>query len=507
MKNKISIGTVFSEGIANGLKNFPSLLGKKIMFAGLCLCLFALSALSASAGVANDRDSEKMLPASKNREALYAKKELVNGEVYVLDSLHTDFPDGAYERTYHTYNNRNELILSIAHWYNSSGNNEGGFKEERDYDANGNQILMTFYTWNDTEKSWMPDVKFEFTFDSNNNVTEERRFNGNGMDWVAADVKNWTYDAQNRIATVVTQGTEKEEYTYLDDTDKKTSSTAYNYNASAEDWEPFFKQTFTYDDSKNLLVHLSAIWLGTEWFDGTKIEYGNYTQYGDAQKVQEFEMGDTEWILSVDHDYEYTYNQEGREVTVIEKQTFRNGSTQFYRSEYAYDQECDNRELTLYVTYSKVNEDDEWAGANKFEYAYENCLWGGLIEYLWDDAAKEWKYGRKSEITYDENSCMEYETGYYWDGTDWVANQFNHYYWSKGQSSIKQASRSHIDIFSDNGYIVVTGSTTMDDVYVYSISGNLQRVVRVQTGEVRIPVSPGIYIVKIGNNAVKVPVL
>ncbi|MDR2928047.1 MAG: hypothetical protein LBV41_07605 [Cytophagaceae bacterium] len=32
MKNKISIGTVFSEGIANGLKNFPSLLGAVILW-------------------------------------------------------------------------------------------------------------------------------------------------------------------------------------------------------------------------------------------------------------------------------------------------------------------------------------------------------------------------------------------------------------------------------------------------------------------------------------------
>ena len=60
-------------------------------------------------------DSTRIIEPEIPEMQLVVKK---NNVEYLVDSLHTDYPEGSemgYERTYYRYDNKNQLIQTIAH--------------------------------------------------------------------------------------------------------------------------------------------------------------------------------------------------------------------------------------------------------------------------------------------------------------------------------------------------------------------------------------------------------
>jgi len=93
---------------------------KKITF--IISCLAVLVAVSVSGRPTKEFDQEKaMLTVVENE-----------GVLFVLDSFFTDYLDGAYERTYHYYNEKGKMILTEAHWWDAQGDIEGGSRYVRE---------------------------------------------------------------------------------------------------------------------------------------------------------------------------------------------------------------------------------------------------------------------------------------------------------------------------------------------------------------------------------------
>ena len=74
----------------------------------------------------------------------------------------------------YTYDANNNQTLSTSFtWDTMTSSWVGNWKQESTYDANNNQILMLGYDWDTTTSSWVGTAKYEYTYDVNNNQTAQ----------------------------------------------------------------------------------------------------------------------------------------------------------------------------------------------------------------------------------------------------------------------------------------------------------------------------------------------
>jgi len=383
-------------------------------------------------------------------------------------------------------------------------------------DTNGNETLHATYGWNVGSNSWTTSYKTESEFDGNNNkIVEKTAFSGGADSWLYNQMHEMAYDGLNRMVSDYTSRWDSSasdwtenglvERTYWGDSDKKTTETNSDWNGL--DYTPSFRFSYEYDDSGNLLTEMTSIWLGEEWFDGLKIEFGGYNEYGDYETKVEYEFDDMtlmDWKATNESAFEYTYDERGNMLTSIETQSSIYSSyITKYKFEFAFDN-FDN--MTSYARYDWNIPSEVWVGTFKFDYVYnDDNLWVDFFAYSWD--AGVWEAFRRSEITYDENKCIATENECFWIDEDWFCNLFNTYYWSEFvPTSIEAVVKENIKVYSHDKNIVVMNNIKGEDIRVYDMRGSLQKTITRANSIENIPATTGIYIVQVSNYAAKVVV-
>jgi|GEM_PF-2193231 len=466
----------------------------------LTVCLLGLVAMSISGKTAEEFFSKKTILTTVENE----------GAIFVLDSFFTDYTDGAYERTYHYYNEKGKMILTEAHWFDDNGNIEGGVKYVRDYDANSYETLYAVYRWNTSMNDWTTSNKTEREFDEKGNKILEMNASANGTDdWMYNQRSESNYDELNRITSnrkyrwdnSISDWSKSEltEYTYLNDTDKKTIQIISNWDGS--DYLLNSKLTYIYDEAKNLLEEVTSVWADNNWFDGSKIVYSDYNEYGDFGKKEELVFNDwslMDWEVRFSTTYEYIYNEKGEMISSIE--TDSRGLQ--YKNEYEYDKFGN---LILLALYEKTVNSEDWKGVYYYTYVYnDDNLWINIIAYSW--TGSDWEPFRKSDLTYDENKCIdtENECFLYDDEEEWDCYLWNKYYWSSFTiTSLDNIAKEKITIYSQDKNIIVLNDKG-EDIRVYDMRGSLQKTIIRANSIETIPATTGIYIVRVGDYAKKI---
>jgi len=183
----------------------------------------------------------------------------------------------------HTYNIDGNLIMSIefkrsdttATWINF-------YKEERNYNVNKNQILLTSYYW--TDIGWIKNERDSFMYDFNGNLLTN-------IHYVWIDT-NWTENT-------------KYEYEYAPD-GNKAIFTSYSWvNAT---WTGDVRYKYAYDTNKNLIMYRYYSWNGVDWIEIFKYESSYNLLYSKTDLIlpNSYNDMDNKLLLEVGYWWEKT---------------------------------------------------------------------------------------------------------------------------------------------------------------------------------------------------------
>lgn len=132
------------------------------------------------------------------------------------------------------YDNQGNLI-EVVKYPEPTGDNEPSLvspvdKYEYKYDANGNLIESTYFTWIDSDNGWQGNYEYEYEYDHNGNRVLEI----------------YSYNAGNNIW--------QHHYRYghsYDDNNLMTAMYYYSWDADIQDWVGFYDYRYKYDEEGN----------------------------------------------------------------------------------------------------------------------------------------------------------------------------------------------------------------------------------------------------------------
>jgi hypothetical protein len=188
-----------------------------------------------------------------------------NGLKYYLESVKyykKDSLNHLYQYKYNdfAYDNNGYEISDLEYVKNGNIAFKKNKKIIKTYDSNGN--LIQIITYNGNVNSWVKHTKHEFTYDTNRNVLNEKRFLWNGS-WKKFINRSYSYNSNNLVTSIekllwndnknkwigdtindyfrgYLETYPKQEYTYFSD-GKKKSEIIYTYNFENDSWKYYAK--------------------------------------------------------------------------------------------------------------------------------------------------------------------------------------------------------------------------------------------------------------------------
>lgn len=262
----------------------------------------------------------KMILFNQNTSLSVNAKSQRNADWWEPDTIHGYYLDGTAERRIFSYQNANctvDLTQSKINyqWLNASQvlysydfqNNrteelEQVWKSEEwvntfhcfyNYDSKNNMTECLEQTW--TSGQWVNAWHGIFEYDLQNNLTEETWQSWASSQWENDEKKINSYDTYNNLKECI--------YQYWDGTQWiNVSNEIYTYNAQNNyteiliqlwentQWKDYALQTFTYNEQNQCTINLIQLWNNGQWVNEDKIS----STY-DSQNNQTSEMWETWW--------------------------------------------------------------------------------------------------------------------------------------------------------------------------------------------------------------------
>ncbi len=221
------------------------------------------------------------------------------------------------------------------------------------------------YRWNKTANQWVVDYKFEFTYDSSGNATQDigYEWNETNSQWVPYGNYEFSYNANGKM----------------------TQEIVYDWDETTRQWVLNWKYEYSYDANGNITQNTDYHWdeSTSKWLIDYKIE-NTYNASGNMMQEIVYNWNETTLQLVAFSKYEYSYDAKGSETQKI-----------------AY-------------TWDKTLQ--QWKANWKYENTYDaNGKMMQRIDYDWYETTSQWVLGYKSEFTYDANGKMTRNTDYHWD--------------------------------------------------------------------------------------------
>jgi len=205
--------------------------------------------------------------------------------------------DGGWVKTFHekyeyTYDSNGNVTLFML-WRLVKAGVLLAEKREYTYDANGNMVEELVSTTVTDGATWRPLSKYEYTYDSRGNVAEHlvSHFWSFLQDWRGLYKHEYTYDANGNMITKIEQ----------ESVMRDTTLTGFS-------WLSPKKEEYTYDNRGNVINILRSSWIKAtnQWENFSNTEYvfdsvGNMTLYH-----LKFWSGN-QWGISNPSTWEYTY--------------------------------------------------------------------------------------------------------------------------------------------------------------------------------------------------------
>ena len=382
------------------------------------------------------------------------------------------------DRLISSYND-NELLATVEHHYADAGSNEWthGATEIYTYDENNNLILFEYNALNLGQ-------------------------------WGITDRYEYTYDEQNRLVSTITwwfnffceepslELSSKEEISY-DDNIVTINSFFYDTEVSA--WLSGGRIIYTYNEEGQLVEELQ---LGYDHDNNVFLNSGlNITEYNEDGSIAAINYNlwvDDNWWTS--SNLEAEYNEQGQMVKVYSNDAYTTGTLQPYLYyEFEYD-EKGNRTLS-----------------KDYYYNEEGVLTQSSFHECSFDTAED-----SDKIMGCNNAFLNNLSGYFTNAADLDFNiyskwdMFTSFEYEYNSSTIIQAFYSAASTIDENGLVsyshiygtegkVVINNDTPVAISIYDLTGR-QVAIRPITNTCEINLTPGIYVVKAGEAAIKVVV-
>ena len=233
------------------------------------------------------------------------------------------------------YDNKGNLKTDIfILWYRIPGVEEYR-KYETTYNSNGNPTEEVVYSWNST--AWVGRVKYENTYDNNENLTEEVGYSWNGTAWEENQKHENTYDSNENLTLNIfyswngTAWEENRKYEYTYDSDGNLTLRIF-YLRNTTVLEKYWKYEATYDSNGNLMSRINYFWYRTAWVEIGKYEY-TYDSNGNQTLYIEYSWNGTAWVES--QKYANIYDSNGNQTMCIH---YASGTwAERRKDEYVYD--------------------------------------------------------------------------------------------------------------------------------------------------------------------------
>ncbi len=338
-----------------------------------------------------DKDYKKHPEFTKNNQ----ENKFANEIKQVLDSVDGVLEGTVYSRSKHTYDAHGNCIEIEDMVTYESNIMEPYSKSLYSFDVNGNMLSYTYTLWDEDLNDWLNFFKVDYSY-SNGLLT-----NGNMYSW-DADLNAWeliikeefTYDAQNRLATIVSlvdnNGTWEQEYkeevTY-NDAGYAYLWMDYDWNSTMSLWIPYSKDEDFFDANGDVEMNLQSDWdeMMSVWIDLYKNEYtydANHQMLTDT--YSEFDEMTMQWVVWFKD--EYSYDEHGNSTVLISSDWDGSDWLLWSKEEIAFDYSVPNDEVVYPYEYGYSEFSHKLVGIN---YYFWDGSWLNDEEYVFYYSEKD----------------------------------------------------------------------------------------------------------------------
>lgn len=232
-----------------------------------------------------------------------------------------------HHRNEQHYDANGNMTLYNSSWPDTATNawvfNTGSFLYEYSFDENGNQILSSYYVWDNTSNDWKGQGNLiETTFDSNENITTQviKKWDVSFNQWANDSKSEFSYNEEGKISGMIESewdnadslwlNSSKQEYIY-DTYQNLFQFVVFQVDTTSSNWYPVSKNEFSYDlNNKEILMEYYELNKDGELVILNK-EESVYDTFGNVvlKTVYSLDAESGEFIKS--DDSRYSYNETG----------------------------------------------------------------------------------------------------------------------------------------------------------------------------------------------------
>jgi hypothetical protein len=374
----------------------------------------------------------------------------------------------------------------------------GSFKYDYALDAQG-LLTSSKYYYNTAENS-------KWIFQGSTTYTYTKNDNGNVLSWTVTYSSNYaaektvydTYDAQNRAV----------------------QASKYYYDFETQQFVKRISYERKFDNYGNQTLYYTTYWENGDWTGEEIDEYaydaaGRETMYLNIRRNKDDEGN----VYATGYKYEYAFDNNGNRTLYIYYNAYDEATDEFIpndKDEYVYDA---NNNLILEIDYRYDTATQTFVPDYKDEYTYGDVwveeVWDGsynpltMKEYTWTGDA--WVLGREGKYDWEFDNAgnpLTTSISFKVDGQwMWYGTMTWYYSLHEVTVGISAPAAEDLRIWVSGGELWIEGATSKDGdaVHIFDIAGRETVTGNLRNGlSINISHLPkGVYIVKVGNQAVK----
>ena len=293
-----------------------------------------------------------------------------------------------------------------------------GSHELFQYDAAGNDTAETDQVWDSTSNNWVNAYKYTSVYSLNQKLQDlTLRWDSYLPGWVNKLKTEYIYDGSNFLVGM------------------------YNSYWDGVNWAQIERMLFTNNATGQPLEELDEYMNGSEWDTSGRTQY-TYSASGQLidKLLQGYYAGTHQWINNLDYSYSFFAN--GIRHTKLWEQWNPSDNSWIDFSYALYD--TTGYSLESYYKYIDFLS-YKIVGGHRYLDNYD--IYSRFIQetgQVWDTVSGNWINVEQYTDTYEDNVTYVYiqELGTVWDGSNWVNNYEDIFYWSypSGTGDLKYKS-------------------------------------------------------------------
>ena len=329
--------------------------------------------------------------------------------------------------------------------------------------------------------------------------------------WSSVEISEYTYSSQGVLESKIKTNSPYKYVTSYNSDGKEISDTDFYWNSENKTWEEEYKYEQTYDGNKTTSF---KSYYRSEPSYITEIIYT-----GNTGVVTEHEYIDGSWVEVGNGTV--TIDDRGNFIDVMLNQLSE--STGEWEKHHQTSEYNSNNDLISMKGYDWSKTTEKWELVNRIDNKYnsKNQLIGTYEFYTYYSSSEISTDGEpetptkqenyyETEYTYNEDGFIATQINSYWYGNnevEWYRDYYRYEYFYDGiSSSINTTPQgSEIKIYTLPSGIEIVGAEAGSGIAIYNLSGILIANTQAQEEQTSISLDPNtLYIIKIGNNSVKI---